>query len=270
MKTILICLIFSIFAFAYIPPLKMILERTSENAGAGVYSIETEVTFSDGTNEASVKESWLVENERNLRLTVIGLKELKGLKLTYVYENGLKWAMKGQKRESQPAPPELLERWHHIRNADALNIFLVQNKIITEYKKDSKQSRSAYEESMVHLGRTEGVVNYAIGESNKDSLFPKLWVEQDFFVIRKLRLPSQVELEFENYKSYSKGLNYPKHKLVRWGQNKVSVNTLSVVPKTGNLSAQFDPKSIESNNQSEILYNNPLKNLLEEFYTRFR
>lgn len=269
MKTLLFCVFFSLFSFAYLPPLRMILERTSENAGSGVYSIETEVFFTDGPNEASVKESWLVENERSLRLTVIGLKDLKGLKLTYLYENGLKWAMKGQKRESQSAPPELLERWHHIRNADALNNFLLSNKIIPEFKKD-KQSKTVYEESLVHLGRTEGVVNYAIGENNKDSLLPKLWIEQDFFVIRKLRLPSQVELEFENYKSYSKGLNYPKHKWIRWGQNKVSVNTLSVVPKTGNLAAQFNPQSLDVNNQSEILYNHPLKNLLEEFYTRFR
>lgn len=269
MKSILICLLFSSFSFAYIPPLKMILDRTSENAGSGVYSIETEVLLTDGTNEATVKESWLVENERNIRLTVIGLKELKGLKLTYLYDDGLKWAMKGQKRESQHAPADFLERWHHIRNSDALNNFLVSNKIIPEFKKD-KQSRAVYEESFVRLGRSEGVVNYAIGEHNKDSLLPKLWVEQDFFVIRKLRLPSQVEIEFENYKSYSKGLNYPKHKLVRWGQNKATINTLSVVPKAGNLSAQFKPQSLDSNNQSEVLYNNPLKNLLEEFYTRFR
>ncbi|MBL7555553.1 MAG: hypothetical protein JNM24_07000 [Bdellovibrionaceae bacterium] len=269
MKSLVICILFSTLSFAYIPPLKMILDRTSENAGSGVYSIETDVLLTDGINEANVKESWLVENERSIRLTVIGQKELKGLKLTYLYENGLKWAMKGQKRESQQASVDFLERWHHIRNADALNNFLISNKIIPEYKKD-KQSRAVYEESYVRLGRTEGVVNYAIGENNKDSLLPKLWIEQDFFVIRKLRLPSQVEVEFENYKSYSKGLNYPKNKLVRWGQNKVTINTLSVVPKTGNLSAQFNPQSLEANNQSEVLYNNPLKNLLEEFYTRFR
>lgn len=269
MKPFLFCLFFSLLSFAYIPPLKMILERTSENAGNGIYSIETEVVFTDGTHEASVKESWLVENERSLRLTVIGLKELKGLRLTYLYENGLKWALKGQKRESVTAPHEFLERWHHIRNADALNNFLVSSKIIPEFKKD-KQSRTVYEESLVHLGRTAGVVNYAIGETSKDALLPKLWIEQDFFVVRKLRLPSQVDLEFENYKSYSKGLTYPKHKWVRWGQNKVSINTLSVVPKTGNLAAQFNPKSLDTNNQSEVLYNNPLKNLLEEFYTRFR
>lgn len=269
MKLILFCLLLSSLSLAYIPPLKMILDRTSENSGTGVYSIDTEVLLTDGTNEASVKENWLVSNERNIRLTVTGLKELKGLKLTYLYEDGLRWVMTGQKRQSQQIPADFSERWHHIRNADALNNFLVSNKIIPEFKKD-KQSRAIYEESFVRLGRTEGVVNYAIGEINKDSLLPKLWIEQDFFVIRKLRLPSQVEVELENYKSYSKGLNYPKQKLVRWGQNKVTINTLSVVPKTGNLSAQFKPQSLDSNNQSEVLYSNPLKNLLEEFYTRFR
>jgi hypothetical protein len=269
MKLVLACLLFSLFSFAYIPPLRMILERTSENAGAGVYSIDTEVQFTDGTNEASVKESWLVENDRTLRLTVTGLKDLKGLKLTYLYNTDKKWALKAGKKESQPMPAEFLERWHHIRNADALTNYLVSTKVIPEFKKD-KQSRSVFEESILKLSRSQGVVNYAIGEPNKDSLLPKLWVEQDFFVIRKLRLPSQVELEFDNYKSYSKGLSYPKHKLIRWGQNKVTINTLSVVPKTGNLSAQFNPQSLDSANQSEALYNQPLKGLLEEFYTRFR
>lgn len=269
MKTFLACLFFSFAVFAYIPPLKMILDRTSENAGSGVYAIETELQFTDGTNEAAVKESWLVENDRNMRLTVTGLKDLKGLKLTYVYDNGLKWAMKGQKRESQPLSNDFLEHWHHIRNSDALSTYLTQAKLIPEFKKE-KQSRAVFEESILHLSRTEGAINYAIGEVNKDALMPKIWIEQDFFVIRKLRLPNQTELEFENYKSYSKGLNYPKSKLIRWGQNRVSVNTLSVVPKTGNLSAQLSPQSLDSANQSETLYSHPLKSVLEDFYTRFR
>lgn len=269
MKILISIIFFSGFVFAYIPPMRMILERTSENAGSGIYAIETEVTFTDGANEASVKESWLVENERTLRLTVTGLKELKGLKLTYLYENGLKWAYKALKKESQPIPIEFVERWHHIRNADALSSFLVASQLIPEFKKE-KQSRAIYEESVLRLSRSQGVVNYAIGEFKKDLLTPKIWIEQDFFVVRKIRLPTQVELEFDNYKSYSKGLNYPKQKTIRWGLNKVSINTLSVVPKTGNLAAQFDPKSLDTNNQSDVLYNHPLKTLLEEFYTRFR
>lgn len=247
----------------------MILDRTSENAGGGIYAIDTEVSFSDGTNEATVKESWLVENERNLKLTVTGLKELKGFKLAYVYDNGLKWAMKGQKRESQPQPEEFLERWHHIRNSDALAANLSAAHLIPEYKKD-KQSRAVFEESILRLSRSQGVVSYAIGEINKEALTPKVWIEQDFFVIRKIRLPSQVELEFENYKSYSKGLNYPKHKIIRWGPNQASINTLSVVPKTGNLTAQLKPQSLDMSNQSEALFTHPMKSVLEDFYTRFR
>lgn len=269
MKILLTILLFSAFAFAYIPPMRMILERTSENAGSGIYAIETELLFTDGANEASVKESWLVENERTLRLTVTGLKELKGLKLTYLYENGLKWALKAQKKESQPIPVDFVERWHHIRNPDALSSFLVTSNLIPDFKKE-KQSRAVFEEAVLKLSRSQGVVNYSIGETSKNSLAPRIWIEQDFFVIRKIRLPSQAELEFDNYKSYSKGLNYPKQKSIRWNQNKVAINTMSVVPKSGNLNAQFDPKSLESNNQSEVLYNHPLKSLLEEFYTRFR
>ncbi|MBL7544729.1 MAG: hypothetical protein JNL11_13010 [Bdellovibrionaceae bacterium] len=269
MKIVLTVMLMAGIAFAYIPPLRMILERTSENAGAGVYAIETEVLLTDGANESSVKESWLVENERTLRLTVTGLKELKGLKLTYLYENGLKWALKAQKRESQPIPEDFVERWHHIRNADALSNFLIASHLIPEFKKE-KQSRTVFEESLLRLSRSQGVVNYAIGETSKTALTPKIWIEQDFFVIRKIRLPSQAELEFDNYKSYSKGLYYPKQKSIRWNQNKVSINTLSVVPKSGNLNAQFNPKNLEIQNQSEILYGHPLKTLLEEFYTRFR
>lgn len=269
MKIILVSVLVSFFSHAYIPPLRMILERTSENAGAGVYSIDTETVFTDGAHEASVKESWLVENERTLKLTVTGLKELKGLKLIYLYDNGMKWAMKGQKRESHPIPTDFLERWHHVRNADALTNVLVATHLIPDLKKE-KTSKATLEESILRLSRSQGVVNYAIGENKKETNVPKLWIEQDFFVIRKIRLPSLVELEFDNYKSYSKGLSYPKNKLIRWGQNKVTINTLSVIPKTGNMSAQFSPQSLDVSNQSEVLYSHPLKSLLEEFYSRFR
>lgn len=269
MKSLLAVLFFSYFAMAYIPPLKMILDRTSENAGSGTYAIETDLVFTDGTNEAVVKESWLVENERTMKLTAIGLKDLKGFKLTYVYENGLKWAMKGQKRESQPQSGDFLERWHHVRNADALAALLVTSHIIPEFKKD-KQSRAVYEESLLRLSRSQGVVNYSIGEATKEALTPKIWIEQDFFVTRKIRLPTQVDLEFDNYKSYSRGLNYPKQKLIRWGQNRVSVNTLSIIPKTGNLTSHLSPQSLDSSNRSEPLYSHPLKSVIEDFYTRFR
>ena len=82
----LIVILISQSVWAYIPPTRIILSRVSENAGNGTYIIEQEVQMSVGIEPIYLKETWVVENERTLRLTVQGTKDLKDLiRLQYLY-----------------------------------------------------------------------------------------------------------------------------------------------------------------------------------------
>lgn len=258
---------------AFIPPLKMILSRTADNSGLGVYSIEQEVKFTDGNQDALIKESWFIENERTMKVHVQGLKELKGLNLTYLYLNAQKWTKKNNQKEQIAIPEEFIEKWNHFRTGDALLSSLLNFKILPEdfFQKKELKPKSANEDAFLKLSRTQGVIAYSLGDNKNYEQSPgRLWIEQDFFVIRKLRFTSGTEVYFDNYKTYSKDLHFPRERLLKWGSNLVQIKTLSVSSKPSNSASLFSSQSLDSNNQSDILFNHPLKSQIEDFYTRFR
>ena len=67
----------SIFSFAAIPKASLILQKVVENNGSGVYQIEQEVQFPNGSDILSLKEIWMVQSDGSMKLVVTGMKELK-------------------------------------------------------------------------------------------------------------------------------------------------------------------------------------------------
>lgn len=270
MKYLISILLFSYSLWAYIPPIKMILDRTAENSGNGIYSVELEVTITDGSDEAQIKELWFVENDHTLRLQVNGLKELKGLKLNYLYMNDQKITLRSSKKESFQLSKDFIENWNHYRNSETLNTALEKLNFISDFKKMEKSSRAIYEAQNTGLSRSQGVINYILSDQKATTPQSKIWIEQDQFLIRKVKIPNSYELEFNNYKTFSKGLHFPKERLLSWGSYRATINTLNVSSKAGKSNTLFSSAVIDSQNQSEILFHHPLKAAVEEFYTRFR
>lgn len=269
--------------WAYIPPSKMILQRTVENSGSGVYAIDQEVQFSNGTDTLSWREIWLVENERTMRLTVAPSKEQSDkLKIQYVYNGGQKWSLgPSKKSESQKISEDFVERWFHFRHAENFQNALLQNKIISEVpkslpapKKGKTTDEPKYEpENFVRLARSQNVVTYAFGETTptqEEKLLPGLWIEQDLFLIRKIRWPNQAEITADDHAPYAKGLHFPKTRVLKWGPNTVTMKVLNVVPRKGNMNNFFQPQSLDYMTTFEGIQSSPLKPMIEEFYTRFR
>src|SRR5271165_1585743 len=79
-------------AMAYIPPYWMIMSRTADNHGRGVYVVDQDVVFNHGEEPIIVNERWFVQGEQNMRLEVTGRRQLKDLlRLTYIYQNGRRY-----------------------------------------------------------------------------------------------------------------------------------------------------------------------------------
>ncbi len=269
--------------WAYIPPTKMILQRTVENSGSGVYAIDQEVQFSNGTDTVSWREIWLVENERNLRLTVVPPKDQADkIKIQYVYAGGQRWSLaSGKKKESQKISEDFVERWFHYRHVDAFQNALLQNQIIPELPKAttvSKKSKSTDEpkyepENFVRLGRSQNVVTYSFGTPTPapdEKMNPGLWIEQDLFLIRKIRWANQAEITADDHAPYAKGLQFPKTRVLKWGPNTVTMKVLNVVSRSGKVNNFFQPQSLDYVTTFEGIQSSPLKPMIEEFYTRFR
>ena len=267
-------------AFAYIMPTRTILQKTSENAGASNYVIEQEVQFSNGDDTIQLKEVWLVENDHTMKLTVTGTKELQNtFKLQFIYNGGLRYRLLGDSTKNEKISEEFLEKYFNFRSPEVLANALTHNQIIPQgafnKKAAAKTSKGLiYEpESWVRLSRTGGVPNYALGTSTPEDQSegnPGIWIEQDQFVIRKLRLKSHVEMTADNYKQFAKGLSYPRNQTVRWGNNTVNILLTSLSSRPKMAANIFQPNSLDVGLKIEGLDHIPAKEAILEFYSRFR
>lgn len=269
-------------AFAAIIPTRSILQKTAENSGNGIYAIEQEVQFTVGEEVLTVKESWLIENDRTMRLAVTGAKELQGgFRMQFVYGGGQKTFLQGNSRKSENIPGEFLEKFFNFRSSEIFANNLVQNKIIPAgafNKKNLSRVSPGGEfkhepESWVRYSRTGNAVNYAFGiptAADQEASNPGLWVEQDQFVIRKLRLPSGVEVTADNYSQFAKGLSYPRQRTIRWGNQTASVRLISASTRPTSAVGLFQPSSLDMSQKLDGLEGKAAKSAILEFYSRFR
>jgi hypothetical protein len=70
LKIFILSCFFGCSAIAAIPKAALILQKTVENDGNGVYQIEQEVQFPNGSDILILKETWLIQNESNMKLIV--------------------------------------------------------------------------------------------------------------------------------------------------------------------------------------------------------
>nr|HRO68220.1 hypothetical protein [Pseudobdellovibrionaceae bacterium] len=119
-------------AHAYIPPTRMIIERTAENAGSGSYTIEQEVQFSNGTDVLTLRETWEVDRGQSLKVTVSGVRDLKDkMRAQILYAGGQKWSLTPSgKRESTRIPADFTERLFHWRDLNTAAAQLTAMKLI--------------------------------------------------------------------------------------------------------------------------------------------
>lgn len=259
-----------IWTQAYIPKASMILSRTAENGGKGSYLVEQEVQFSNGADTVAVRETWLIEGENNMRLQVVGGKELKDLLFFQVnYSNGLR----NQNGQSRKLTEDFIERYFYIRSSESFAQALVSMNIVPSgvlAKKPIRNLKDAeYQpEPFVRLSRVGGVVTYAFGTTSETATEkPGFWIEQDQFLIRKFRLPSMVEVSADRYNNYARGLSFPGTRTVRWDNQQVTIQTISVKAVGKEAAAAFSAKSnISKINLGQI----PAANVIEDFYKRLR
>ncbi|HEX7674590.1 MAG TPA: hypothetical protein VF412_10475 [Bdellovibrio sp.] len=269
-----------LMASAYIIPTRMILQRTSENAGSGIYAIEQEVQFANGEDTIHLKETWLIDSDRTMRLTVTGTKELQNtFKLQFVYAGGQRWSLVNNNRHSDRMSEDFLEKFLNFRSPEVMAQSLAHYKMIpaTAYNRKPSAKTGAefkYEpESWVRYSRTGGVPNYALGIAtpvDQTAGNPGIWIEQDQFVIRKLRLPNQVEMTADNYNQFAKGLYYPRQQTIRWGNNTVNIRLISASARPASANSLFQPSSLDSNLKLDGLEGLPAKEAIIEFYSRYR
>ncbi|AGH94361.1 hypothetical protein A11Q_141 [Pseudobdellovibrio exovorus JSS] len=253
MKTFVLLTIvqlFSSFSFAYILPLDTILLKASSIAGDSIVSVQQNVIFHDGTKEVIIREDWMIEGDRNLKVTATGTGEFKDFKAQYLYNNKTRMHLEGRARTSTPVNADFFERFLAIKSRDSYYSYL----------------RDLGISQRVRLSRAGGAISFAVGEPSSSELSPQVWIDQDFFRLMKIRFPSEAEVEFSDYAEYGK-LHYPKIKEVEWAGRSVLIKVVSVTPvKKSNLQ-DFYPETLTQPTNMQV---NGLPPAVVDFYQRFR
>ncbi|MGZ3722823.1 MAG: hypothetical protein ACXVA9_07845, partial [Bdellovibrionales bacterium] len=214
-------------SFAYIPEYSLIASRTADTHGKGSYLIEQYVTFHKESEEFTVKETWLINGESSMRVTLEGRGPLKGLvQGSMVYEGSQKFFIEpsGTSPRAQRLGDDWLEPLFHFRNSKFFRSRLVGLKVAPA---ESVHDRAAlpsegdikYEPpGFVRLSRVGGTVAWAIGlPPSSGANHPEVWIEQDQFVVRKYRGLDQVVVKANDYNKFDDGLYFPRQRTYQFG-----------------------------------------------------
>lgn len=257
MKTFLLLTIvqlFAVFSEAYILPLETILTKAAALAGTSIIEVEQTVYFHDGVQELAVKETWLIEGDRNLKVTITGLGPLSAFRAQYLYNGRSRTFLSGRNRQTANASPDFFEKYLAVKSRDSYTGYLRELGIAPQ----------------VRLSRAGGSICFAIGEPSASALRPQLWIDQDFFRLMKIRFPSEAEAEFSDYEDLG-DLHYPRTKVISWAGKSVLIKVTRVNTKPPGVSIRdFYPETLTVPTDLQPLRQSAAGYLPDEFYQRFR
>ncbi len=265
MKTFLLLVFLTIVQFksvstkAYILPFETILSKTAERAGALIIAIEQNVTFKEGSEEYIIQEKWLIEGDKNLKLSASGVGTLKDLiQVHYIYNNKKRTELIGKNKVVTEIPAEFFERFLAIKSLDSYRTYLKEQGI----------------SSKVRLSRAMGAISFAIGNaSTEGALSPQIWIDQEVFNLNKIRFATAANVEFSDYKEYggeNNTFHYPTTKVVSWADRKVVVKVTHVSIKSAATLKDFYPERLDLPSEIILANSGPLGQKIDEFYKRFR
>lgn len=260
-------------------PTPFILKKWTSHSGVGGYQLEQEVSFSSDQQSVNLKETWLVENEDSLKLTVVGPREQRDLlRLVILYRGGQK-IMKpeaGGDSLGNKVPAEFYDRFFFFRKPERLGQELVRIGVLSSQSLSPHLPRGPKDTEVksdprVRVERLGGLV-FALGvpaDSGAEASQPGVWLDQELIVPKKIRLASGSELTAENPTAYARGLLLPKLKSLRYDKMTVNFQILSVSWK-GQKSMNLQLNAADISTGFERIGSSDLRKQIEEFYFRFR
>lgn len=267
-------------AFAYIPSSQTIVGRLVRTHGKGIYVIDQDVVFQTTTEPITIRERWIVKNGEDLRLTASTAKGSSAqVRYDAFYKNGKRTAPDFQGNfRTGPVSREFIEIFPHTRTSRGFLNALVDAKIVpASFLKDrprpSQVSQIKYTpDPLVRLGRTAGAITWIFGEptpASSSNPKPAVWIEQDAFLLRRVRFPSAAEVISKKHGEFSGSLSFPRERIVTWDNSSALIRTVSVKPMSAAQADKFlSPSSLTKADAQAAQFPDQIQ--VKEFYSRFR
>ncbi|MCB9072461.1 MAG: hypothetical protein H6623_02475 [Bdellovibrionaceae bacterium] len=265
MKTLILFFGFIFFADAYIPKLSTVLSHIAGNNGGRNGLVIHRSVFFKEDNLAS-QETWYIDNADAMKVVVTGKNaDQSDWSFEIFYKNGKRQTLSTTgETKTFSLSSEFFEQLLHYKSARALQNRLEAMQILPPHAMTNAQS------PYVTMDRYRGAVAYRLGASDSKNSQPPpfLVVDQDSFVPLKLRLGSQIEIEFSGVTALDDGptkeaIKQPTEQVILW-------KNTTVVTKTTSMDKVVDSK-ISSHLKLENKHvSMPTNENVKEFYSRFR
>lgn len=267
---------FVISASAYIPSADFILSKVARSAGSGLYQVKQEVSFPTAQRNITVTETWWVQSDDLMFLKVEGPLFVQ----YYLYKGGKKFYFdENGKLLSTAKPRDFFPELLFERSSNELKQSLVNKKIIpAQALKKRPAVRNAkdiealaqIDEPYLRLSRLGGKVSYVLGFSAKNENEPGIWVEQERFVINRLKLPSGADIVSESFAELSRNLVYPRSQKVSWNNQHVQIELSRADSLKGGVSFFEEKEFSKLASKNTPLPEEWAQSAVGEFYKRFR
>lgn len=274
-------------AHGYIPPTETILKKTLDFQAAGGWRVRLKVYMADDMQNQSFEEVWTVADADSMRVKVTGATESnKSFSRDYVYQRDKRYRInENGELVVLTMTPAFFERVFHFVQIDDMKRYLIDADILTKTESKAEPAKAgespqfAYEKSpRVRLGRFGGVVNYVFGVPTPlDAAEPLsgLWIEQDKFQMRRLRLPPKSEMAGElliqEYKKFGPRW-FPESRILKWRQHTVHIVTQGIERiNIGPVTKKFlQPEALKEAKKPAVAEEALDFSMMTEFYKRFR
>lgn len=259
-------------AWAYIPPYSMIMSRVAENHGHGTYVIDQDVIYkvADGDSQI-VHETWTVTDEGRMRLSFQGAGALKDIvKGTIVYENHNRILKESGGNKVQRLGEDWVEPFFYFRFSKNIRNRLVKMKIAPpESLRDEPPMKADgppdyTPPSFVRLSRLDGMVTWSIEKTPGSPDQPGIWIEQDQFVVSKLRTPLKDTVEASDYTKFDNTFYIPRVRTYKWKDRSVVVQLKNVRA----LGTKVAKATTSTTNLVPFQFSG--SDVIRDFYLRFR
>ena len=281
---IIILVIFTaIKALSYIPSSDFILKEVLKNHGRSNYLIQQELTFPIEKTQKIVRETWHVTVNKNQHLQLHLSAKSEGLHIERLYINNTMYHKDNKKslRKSKWSL-EFIEPWFIGRSLQKLQKVIVMHKMAgnstlnwnpslfatktkSKNKKDLKRVQIP-----ITLSINQGQVMYTYQKNEKG---PGLWIEQDKFTIRKIRLKTNVEILASRYLEHTGYLKLPQHRILIYDDTSVPIKTTNVTRLSDNkkLQQKLSLKNFRKSQKNITQWDeDETSSLIKDFYSRFR
>lgn len=242
--------------WTYVLPLDFLVKKTVSKTGRTSISIDQDVTFQIGKDILKAQENWLIEGDRNLKVSANGAEPYKpNIRVNSLFNSKQKTQVIGKNKTVTSVPADFYQRLLFIRSTASFMQYLREMGIPEK----------------VRLSRAEGLVCIAIGEpSSEENKYPQFWIDQDEFLIRKIRMPSGTEINLSDYVQVTDDFWIAKTQVINWGGATATIKVKNFSVKNAAPLSQFYPQNFEQTTELSFIENNRLTQVVEDFYKRFR